>query len=125
MFIAAKNASSLISDILEITKFFNSIEKEIIWTQTSQNQLEDIYFYLLEETKSFEIADKVVDTLIVSVEILKSNWEIYEVDEMRVPIDENYRAFEKFSYRISYKIDFDKIYVLRVRHTSRNPKFYR
>ena len=75
------------------------MEKEIIWTQTSQNQLEDIYFYLLEETKSFEIADKVVDTLIVSVEILKSNWEIYEIDEMRVPIDENYRAFEKFSYR--------------------------
>lgn len=36
------------------------MEKEIIWTQTSQNQLEDIYFYLLEETKSFEIADKVI-----------------------------------------------------------------
>lgn len=44
---------------------------------------------------------------------------------MRIPNDENYRAFEKFSYRVSYKIDFDKIYVLRVRHTSRNPKFYR
>lgn len=101
------------------------MEKEIIWTQTSQNQLEDIYFYLLEETKSFEIADKVIDILVVSVEILKNSWEIYEIDEMRIPIDENYRAFEKFSYRISYKIDFDKIYVLRVRHTSRNPKFYR
>ncbi len=101
------------------------MEKEIIWTQTSQNQLEDIYFYLLEETKSFEIADKVIDTLATSVEILKSNWEIYEVDEMRVPIDENYRAFEKFNYRISYKIDLDKIYILRVRYTSRNPKFYR
>ena len=101
------------------------MEKEIIWTQTSQNQLEDIYFFLLEETKSFEIADKVIDTLATSVEILKSNWEIYEVDEMRVPIDENYRAFEKFNYRISYKIDLDKIYILRVRYTSRNPKFYR
>ncbi len=101
------------------------MEKEIIWTKTSQNQLENIYFYLLEETKSFEIADKVIDSLVVSVEILKTNCEIYETDEMRVPLDESYRAFEKFSYRISYKIELDKIYIIRVRHTSRNPKFYR
>lgn len=100
------------------------MEKEIIWTQTSQNQLEDIYFYLLEETKSFEIADKVIDSLVASVEILKNNWEIYETDEMRIPIDKNYRAFEKFSYRISYKIDLENIYIIRVRHASRNPKNY-
>ncbi|MEC4005761.1 type II toxin-antitoxin system RelE/ParE family toxin [Flavobacterium sp. SUN052] len=101
------------------------MEKEIIWTQTSQNQLEDVYFYLLEETKSFEIADKVIDALIISVEILKSNWETYEIDEMRIPTDSNYRAFEKFNYRISYKIDLEKIYIIRVRHTSRNPKQFR
>lgn len=101
------------------------MEKEIIWTETSQNQLEKIYFYLLEETKSFAIADKVVDSLASAVEILKTSWEIYETDEMRMPVDEDYRAFEKFSYRISYKIDSEKIYILRIRHTSRNPKFYR
>ena len=101
------------------------MEKEIIWTQTSQNQLEGIYFYLLEETKSFEIADKVIDSLATSVEILKTNWKIYETDEMIIPLDENYRAFEKFTYRISYKIDETKIYIIRIRHTSRNPKFYR
>ncbi len=101
------------------------MEKEIIWTETSQNQLEKIYFYLLEETKSFDIADKVIDSLVSSVEILKNSWEIYETDEMRIPLDENYRAFEKFNYRISYKIDSEKIYILRIRHTSRNPKFYR
>ncbi len=101
------------------------MEKEIIWTETSLNQLENIYFYLLEETKSFEIADKVIDSLISSVEILKSDWEIYEIDEMRIPKDSNYRAFEKFSYRISYKIDLDKIYIIRIRHTSRNPKFFK
>lgn len=100
------------------------MEKEIIWTQTSQNQLENIYFYLLEETKSFQIADKVIDALVASVEILKKDWGIYEKDEMRIPLDNNYRTFEKFSYRISYKIDTENIYILRVRHTSRNPKFY-
>ncbi len=66
-----------------------------------------------------------IDSLVSAVEILKNNWEIYEVDEMKIPIAENYRAFEKYSYRISYKIDSEKIYIIRVKHTNRNPKFYR
>ena len=101
------------------------MEKEIIWTSESLNQLEEIYFYLLEETKSFSIADKIIDSLTDSVKILKSNWDIYENDEMRIPSDENYRAFEKFSYRISYKITNEYIFIIRIRHASRNPKFYR
>ena len=100
------------------------MEKEIIWTQTTLNQLEDIYFYLLEETKSFEIANKVVDGITDAVEILKTKFEIYEVDELRIPINQNYRAFEKFSYRISYKITSDLIYIIRVRHASRKQKYY-
>jgi len=31
------------------------MEKEIVWSGTAQNHLEDIYFYLLEETKAFTI----------------------------------------------------------------------
>lgn len=100
------------------------MEKEIIWTQTTLNQLENIYFYLLEETKSFEIANKVVDGITDAVEILKTKFEIYEVDELRIPINQNYRAFEKFSYRISYKITSDSIYIIRVRHASRKQKYY-
>jgi plasmid stabilization system protein ParE len=100
------------------------MEKEIVWTKTAHNQLEDIYFYLLEKTKSFTIPDKVIDSIISLVEILKTKWEIYEIDEMRKPNNASYRAFEKFSYRISYKITPENIYIIRIRHTSRNPKFY-
>ena len=100
------------------------MEKEIIWTQTTLNQLENIYFYLLEETKSFEIANKVVDEITDEVSILKTKFEIYEVDELRIPIHQNYRSFEKFSYRISYKITTDAIYIIRIRHTSRKQKYY-
>ena len=101
------------------------MEKEIIWTKTSENQLEAIYFYLLEETKSFTIPDKIIDSIVNSVEILKTNWEIYETDEMRIPINENYNAIEKSNYRVSYKITNEIIYIIRVRHTGRNLKFYR
>lgn len=98
------------------------MEKEIVWTETAQNQLEEIYFYLLEMTKSESIPEKVVTTIYDSVSILKSNSEIYELDEMKNSNDGNYRAYEIYHYRISYKITQNTTYVLRIRHTGRNPK---
>ena len=47
------------------------MEKEIIWTKTSENQLEAIYFYLLEETKSFTIPDKIIDSIVILLKYLK------------------------------------------------------
>ncbi|MGB0948547.1 MAG: type II toxin-antitoxin system RelE/ParE family toxin [Marinirhabdus sp.] len=35
--------------------------------------------------------------------------------------DGSYRAFEKHSYRVSYRITENEIRILRLRHTSRNP----
>ena len=98
------------------------MEKEIIWTETALNQLQEIYFYLLETSKSESIASRVTDTLFDSTDILKRSWEIYERDEMRIPKSDKYRAYEIFSYRISYKIEDLSIIILRVRHTSRNLK---
>jgi addiction module RelE/StbE family toxin len=98
------------------------MEKEIVWTETAQNQLEDIYFYLLEITKSESLPEKIVETIYNSVSILKSNSEIYEWDEMKQPNTKDYRAYEIYNYRVSYKITDHLIYILRIRHTSRNPK---
>jgi plasmid stabilization system protein ParE len=98
------------------------MEKEIIWSKTAHNQLEKIYSYLFKETKSKSIPNKVIDTIYNSVTILGTNWEIYELDEMKVSNDGNYRAYEVYSYRITYKITSKEIHILRIRHTSRNPK---
>ncbi|MFC6097792.1 type II toxin-antitoxin system RelE/ParE family toxin [Flavobacterium qiangtangense] len=69
------------------------MEKEIIWTETALNQLREIYFYLLETSKSESIASRVTDTLFDSTEILKHSWEIYERDEMKIPKSNEYRAY--------------------------------
>jgi addiction module RelE/StbE family toxin len=98
------------------------MEKEIVWTETAQNQLEDIYFYLLEITKSDSLPEKIVETIYNSVSILKSNSEIYEWDEIKQPNTKDYRAYEIYNYRVSYKITDNFIFILRIRHTSRNPK---
>lgn len=98
------------------------MEKEIIWSKTAQNQLEKIYFYLFKETKSKSIPNKVIDAIYNSITILNTNWEIYELDEMKISNNGNYRAYEIYSYRITYKITPKEIHILRIRHTSRDPK---
>ncbi|MEG1229701.1 MAG: type II toxin-antitoxin system RelE/ParE family toxin, partial [Flavobacterium sp.] len=62
------------------------------------------------------------DTIYNSVSILKTSYEIYNLDEMKISNTGNYRAYEVYSYRITYKIRSKEIHILRIRHTSRNPK---
>lgn len=98
------------------------MEKEIIWSKTALEQLESIYFYLIKRTKSETTSNKVVNSIYESVSILKSNWEIYELDEMKKSNSGNFRAYEIYNYRISYKITPNEIFIVRIRHTKRNPK---
>ncbi|WP_281234736.1 type II toxin-antitoxin system RelE/ParE family toxin [Flavobacterium gelatinilyticum] len=98
------------------------MEKEVIWSKTALNQLEKIYFHILKESKSRNVTNKVIDTIYNSAAILQSSSEIYELDEMKIDNNGNYRAYEIYSYRISYKTTQKEIHILRVRHTSRNPK---
>ena len=56
---------------------------KIIWSVDALNQLEDIHFYILFETKSIRIADKVIEKIFESTKVLKASSEIYELDEQR------------------------------------------
>ena len=47
------------------------MEKEIVWTQTVLNQIKEIYFFLLEETKNLEIANNVINSINNEIGILK------------------------------------------------------
>lgn len=98
------------------------MEKEIIWSNSALNQLENIFFHILKKTKSYSIASKVVEGIYNSVTLLKTDSEIYELDEMKISNNGSYRAYEIYNYRISYKIMSDSVNILRVRHTSRIPK---
>jgi plasmid stabilization system protein ParE len=96
--------------------------KKIIWSYDALEQLEDIHFYILFESKSIRIADKVVDVIFDSTEILKTNSEIYELDELKNKNDGSFRSYFIYDYKISYQITEISILILRVRHTARKPK---
>lgn len=96
--------------------------KKIIWASDALQQLEDIHFYILFESKSIHIADKVIDTIFESTEILKTNPEIYKSDPKKINNDGSFRVYSVYDYMISYQITPDYIQILRVRHTAQQPK---
>lgn len=77
--------------------------KKIIWTKTALEQLEDIHFYIFFESKSLRIADKVVNTVFDSTEILKTSSEIYNLDKQKKNNDGNFRVYSIYDYAVFIK----------------------
>jgi plasmid stabilization system protein ParE len=98
--------------------------KTVVWSKTSLTQAEEIHRFILEESKSLEIADKLIADLFSSTIILETQPELYSLDKYRKDNNGSYRAYEVFSYRIVYREFKDTIRILRVRHTSRKPLKY-
>jgi plasmid stabilization system protein ParE len=98
------------------------MESKIIWSTDALKQLEHIHFYLLFESKSITIADKVIEAIFNSTAILKSNPEIYRVDKLKRNNDGTFRSYFIYDFQISYRITPGIIQILRIRHNARNPK---
>lgn len=92
----------------------------VIWTETAKTQLKEIYLYIAED--SIIQADRIFRKLIEAVEKLPEFPKKYPSDKYKVNNDGNYRAFELYHYRISYKITSSAIFILRIRSTFRNPE---
>ncbi len=83
-----------------------------------------ITLLLVISVKTPKNAIKVTEDIYEAVNKAISNPEIYGPDKYKMDNDGSYRAFEKHRYTISYRFIKEVILVLRVRHTSRNPKSY-
>jgi len=55
---------------------------------------------------------------------LATNPEIYKLDTFKENNRGNIRAYEKHTYRISYLIEDDAIYIIRVRYARKEPLGY-
>ncbi|MEG0849963.1 MAG: type II toxin-antitoxin system RelE/ParE family toxin [Flavobacterium sp.] len=96
--------------------------KKIIWSSDALNQLEDIHFYIFFESKSIKIADKVVNTIFNSIDILKTQSEVYKLDKQKINNDGSFRVYSVYDYAVSYQVTEDTIYILRVRHNAQKPR---
>ncbi len=98
--------------------------KKIIWTNLAIAQLNESFLDLLEETESIETTLRVIAEVTESADILSTQPEIYKIDELRNNNKGDIRTYEKHTYRISYQIEKDAIYIIRVRYARKEPLKY-
>jgi plasmid stabilization system protein ParE len=77
-------------------------QKKLVWDKEALFQLEEIYQYIYE--RSPQAADKVRKTIRNATRDLLYNPGIYQLDRLRKNNDGSIRAFEKYSYRITYQV---------------------
>lgn len=92
------------------------------WPSLAQKQLENAYKYILHD--SYQNAEKVKKEILSSTRVLTTNPEMYPPDKYRKNNDGSFRAYELHRYRISYRITEKEVIIVRVRHTSMEPKKY-
>ena len=100
-----------------VNKHFN-----VVWPLKASRQLQQAYLYIRKD--SLQNAEKVRKAILEATNKLKINPEINLADKYKTNNDGSFRAFELFRYRISYQITNDDVIILRLRHTSMNPKNY-
>ena len=90
--------------------------RSVIWSEDAIGSLQNIYDYIF--LKSPQNADLVVETLFKIGEELTIFPEKHPVDP--VFKDENIRFFPKWNFKIVYKIEPDRIFIIDVFSTRQN-----
>jgi plasmid stabilization system protein ParE len=92
---------------------------EIIWHREANKNFKKIIDYLSEESVS--TAQIVSNAILEEIGKLALNPNSKPPDRFKKNNDGIFRAFQVYSYRISYYTDEKIIYVLRIRHVNREP----
>ncbi len=88
----------------------------------AKQSLREAYEYI--RSQSVQNAEKVRSEILHSIKALAGNPEIHPPDKYRTDQDKGYRAYELYSYRITYHVSAQEIRVLRIRHIKMNPVTY-
>ena len=94
----------------------------LVWDKPAYASLQRAYDYIRKD--SLANADKVREQILTITDSLPDHPEKHPPDKLKKNNKGNYRAFEKYSYRIAYKITEKEIIILRVRHVKQEPKKY-
>ncbi|RPD41924.1 type II toxin-antitoxin system RelE/ParE family toxin [Chitinophaga barathri] len=94
-------------------------KKIIVWSPEAKRQIKEAYKYISKDSPKNAI--RVRSDIVTLTRMLSPNPEHYPVDKYKLNNDGTFRAFEKHSYRISYRILDKEIRILKVRHTKMEP----
>lgn len=89
-----------------------------VWTSKASDELKKAFKYIHEDSPTN--AKKVISVLLDIADKIAKQPEMFPPDKYKKNNDGNWRAFEKYRYRITK----DAIHIVRMRHTSQSPLYY-
>ena len=96
---------------------------KIVWDQEASYEFSKHIKYI--RNNSPKNADNVKKAIIEIIRSLITYPEKHSPDKYKIENSEHqYRAFEKYKLRITYRLYDNTIRIIRVRHTSQNPQSY-
>jgi plasmid stabilization system protein ParE len=95
---------------------------EVAWDTLAYAALQRAYNHIKKD--SLVSAERVRSEILKAINKLPEHPEKHPRDKFKKSNDGNYRAFEKYSYRVSYKLTEQQIIILRVRHVKQEPLEY-
>lgn len=97
---------------------------EIKWNKTALKNLISALEYF-EENDSENYSKIFEKELLEKVRNPPQTYQQYNLDKFRFHNDGNYRVLFIDSYRVSFRIKENEIRILRIRHGSRKPIYYK
>ena len=94
----------------------------VMWNKIAESTLQKAYREI--KIESPQNAIKVRDGILSETRRLANGPEIYPPDKFKRDNPGNYRAFEKYSYRVAYRHTEKEIRNLRIRHVKQEPRMY-
>ena len=91
----------------------------IAWSREAARHFDALLQYLYNESEraSFIVGNAILE----EVEKIAAHPTAFPLDRFKKNNDGFYRACIVYNHRISYYVDGETIYILRIRHTSREP----
>ena len=98
------------------------VKRKIIWTKIATNQFNKVIEYIKLDSEIQ--AEKVKATIFNAILSLSDGLVVHRRDHLRKNNDGNFLYFELLHFRITYYRSETEIHIIRIRHTSMEPKRY-
>ena len=97
-------------------------KRKITWDKTALIYFSEAIRYIRKDSE--QNANKVKREILTRISELADYPEIHGPDKYKQYNNGNFRAFELHRFRIAYMVKEEEIMIIRIRHTSQEPKLY-
>lgn len=97
-------------------------KRKVIWTKLATKQFASAIKFIRKDSE--QNAEKVKGIILDKIIALQDDRLVHRLDPYKKNNDGNYRYFEILRYRIVYYSEPTKLFIIRIRHTSMEPKKY-